>query len=53
MKSGESGSVTAATNPTIDCLAVVSRQLGSSSALIAHPLRLMVTLALIGSSGAA
>jgi hypothetical protein len=48
MKSGESGSVTAATNSTIDCLAVVSRQLGSSSALTAHPLRLMFDIGLIG-----
>ena len=36
-KSGESGSVTTATNSTIDCLAVVLRQLGSSSALICPP----------------
>src|SRR5437764_6325822 len=49
-KSGESGSVTAATNSTIECFAVVSRQLGSSSALIVRLPRLMVTLALIGSS---
>ncbi len=35
MKSGESGSVTAATNSMIDCFAVVARQLASSSALIA------------------
>jgi len=48
MKSGESGSVTAATNSTIDCLAVVSRQPGSSSVLIARLLRLMLILALIG-----
>ena len=47
-ESGESGSVTAATNSTIDCLAVVWRQLGSSSALIGRLLRLMLTLALIG-----
>jgi hypothetical protein len=53
MKSGESGSVTAATNSTIDCLAVVSRQLGSSSALIARLLRLMLISALVGSSRAA
>src|SRR6185437_14372697 len=45
MKSGESGSVTAATNSMIDCLAVVSRQLGSSSALTGRLLRLMLTWA--------
>jgi hypothetical protein len=48
MKSGESGSVTAATNSTIDCFAAVSRQPGNSSALIGRLLRLMLTLALIG-----
>ena len=43
-KSGEPGSVTAATNATIDCFAVVSRQPGSSSALMPAP-HLMVSLA--------